>query len=75
MIPFIPNGKQARFLELLSHGLSNKQVAAEIERSLPDVEYHLTKLFRLTGTRNRVELVMWWQRFRQQSPYRRRGLC
>lgn len=44
-------------LRLAAHGLSTRQIAAELHYSEQAVSYHLTRLMRLTGVSNRTALV------------------
>ena len=57
---FVPTETQVRVLDLLRRGMSNRAIADAVGISVPGVEYHLHRLFKATGTRNRVALVMWW---------------
>ena len=49
--------RQARVLELVATGASNKEIAGALACSEATVENHLTELFRRTGARSRAGLV------------------
>jgi DNA-binding NarL/FixJ family response regulator len=47
--------RQAEVLQLLASGLSNKQIAVELQLSPATVERHLATIYRKLGMRGRVE--------------------
>ena len=49
--------RQARVLELVAAGISNKEIATSLACSEATVENHLTELFRRSGARSRAGLV------------------
>jgi len=49
--------RQARVLELVATGASNKEIAAVLGSSEATIENHLTELFRRSGARSRAGLV------------------
>jgi len=49
--------RELEILELVSHGLTVKQVASRIGLSPRTVETHISKLYRKLGVRNRVQAV------------------
>ncbi|HVV49566.1 MAG TPA: LuxR C-terminal-related transcriptional regulator, partial [Polyangia bacterium] len=49
--------RQARVLELLATGASNKEIAAALACAEATVETHVTELFRRSGTTSRAGLV------------------
>jgi DNA-binding CsgD family transcriptional regulator len=51
------SARQARVLELVAVGLSNKEIARALDCAEPTVENHLTELFRRSGARARAGLV------------------
>ena len=51
--------QQARIVELILAGKSDKEVAAEMGVRVPTVRTYLTRVFQRTGTGGRVELVMY----------------
>ena len=67
---FLPSGQQVQLLEFLTKGYSNKQLATTLRTSAANIEYHIHRLFVLTGAVNRVELAMWWCD-RRDAPVRR----
>jgi DNA-binding CsgD family transcriptional regulator len=48
---------ELRIVDLVSDGLTNRQIALAVRMSEKTVESHLTKLFARTGCRSRVELA------------------
>jgi DNA-binding NarL/FixJ family response regulator len=48
---------QTRVLELLTSGMSNREIAAALYMSERSVESHLTKLYREHGVRSRAQLL------------------
>ncbi len=50
--------QQARIVELILAGLSDTQVAMQMNVRVPTVRTYLTRVFQRTGTAGRVELVM-----------------
>lgn len=49
--------KERQIALLLRQGVSNKELARELDVGLPTVKTHLINLFRKTGVNNRTELV------------------
>lgn len=49
--------QETRVLRLLPHGLTNKEIATELEISVETVKSHLLRLRRKLGARNRAEAV------------------
>ncbi|MGC5284845.1 LuxR C-terminal-related transcriptional regulator [Micromonospora sp. DT231] len=48
---------ETHIIELIGHGRTNRQIAAQVRISEKTVENHLTRLFARTGCRSRVELA------------------
>jgi DNA-binding NarL/FixJ family response regulator len=48
---------QQRVAELVTAGLSNREIADELYMSLRTVETHLTKVYRELGVRGRAQLI------------------
>lgn len=48
---------QAQILDLLSRGMGDKQIAARLDMSRHNVDYHLRRLRKRFGARNRVQLM------------------
>ncbi|MEK8030856.1 LuxR family transcriptional regulator [Ideonella sp. DXS29W] len=48
---------QAQILDLLSRGMGDKQIAARLDISRHNVDYHLRRLRKRFGARNRVQLM------------------
>jgi DNA-binding NarL/FixJ family response regulator len=49
--------RQARVLELVATGATNKEIACTLTCSEPTVENHVTELFRRSGATSRAGLV------------------
>lgn len=52
--------RQQAVVALIAAGLSNKEIAAELNISCPTVKNHVTASFIASGARSRVELALWW---------------
>ncbi|OEV11498.1 hypothetical protein AN218_12570 [Streptomyces nanshensis] len=52
-----PADNELRIIELIREGMTNRQIALQLQVSEKTVEYCLTRLFARTGCRSRVELV------------------
>ena len=48
---------QSQILDLLSRGMGDKQIAARLDISRHNVDYHLRRLRKRFGARNRVQLM------------------
>lgn len=48
--------REAEVIEKLLQGRSYKEIAAELSIALPTVQSHVTRIYRKTGARNKVEL-------------------
>lgn len=57
MRPFQLTLQQHRVCELLAHGLTNKEIAAEMGIGPRTVEGHREAIYKKAGVRNAVELV------------------
>ncbi|MFD8004157.1 helix-turn-helix transcriptional regulator [Streptomyces mirabilis] len=53
---------EARIIELIQQGMTNRQIAVAIRFSEKSVERHLTRLFAKTGCRSRLDLVAAYER-------------
>ena len=49
--------REQSVLDLVSQGLMNKEIAAQLETSVRNVEKYVSRLFQKTGTSSRTELV------------------
>lgn len=49
--------RETEILQLLAHGLTNKQIAARLKISTHTVKFHVSAIFNKMGTTNRVETV------------------
>ncbi|MFJ5306827.1 LuxR C-terminal-related transcriptional regulator [Streptomyces sp. NPDC088350] len=59
---------EARIIELVQQGMTNRQIAAAIRLSEKSVERHLTRLFAKTGCRSRLDLVAAYERGGRRAP-------
>jgi DNA-binding CsgD family transcriptional regulator len=53
------SASERRVVALLHLDLSNKEIAAQLNVSVHTVKFHLSNIFRKTGTTNRSELYRW----------------
>jgi DNA-binding CsgD family transcriptional regulator len=56
--------RQGEVLGLLEGGLTNKQIAGELQLRPTTVAYHLRELFSVAGVTTRTGLLSWWIRVR-----------
>lgn len=49
--------QEAKVLHLISNGLSNKEIAAQLDISVETVKYHIKNLYRKFAVNNRVQVV------------------
>jgi DNA-binding CsgD family transcriptional regulator len=54
--------RQREVLDLVSRGVRNAEIAAQLQVSEKTVKNHINQIFSRLGTRNRVEAVLIWQR-------------
>ena len=52
--------REAEVLELLSHGLSNREIASQLVLSAKTVEHHVGQIFGKLGLRNRAEAAAYF---------------
>jgi DNA-binding NarL/FixJ family response regulator len=51
--------RELEILDLVARGLTNEQIAQELEISKRTVDNHVSNIIKKTKTKNRVELVRW----------------
>jgi DNA-binding NarL/FixJ family response regulator len=51
--------RELEILDLVARGLTNEQIAKELEISKRTVDNHVSNIIKKTKTKNRVELVRW----------------
>ncbi|MEM9541329.1 MAG: helix-turn-helix transcriptional regulator [Cyanobacteria bacterium P01_E01_bin.42] len=51
--------REVQIIDLVSNGLTNHQIARELEISKRTVDNHISNILTKTGTDNRVALVRW----------------
>jgi DNA-binding NarL/FixJ family response regulator len=49
--------RESEVLQLVAHGLANKQIALELEISEHTVKYHISSIYGKLGVSNRIEAV------------------
>ncbi len=52
-------GKERRVTELVTSGLTNREIAAELSVSIKTVEYHVSNTLSKLGLRSRAQLAAW----------------
>ena len=53
--------EDTRIMGLVATGLSNNDIAAEMDCSVSKIEKRMTAMFKEARVRKRVDLVEWWQ--------------
>src|SRR5215472_4794914 len=56
-----PSDQQLRIIELVAHGLKNREIADEVGLSRNVVRNYVGHIYREVGVRNRVELALWYE--------------
>jgi DNA-binding CsgD family transcriptional regulator len=56
-----PSPRQKRVIELVSEGLTNRDVAEQLGISAGVVRSHLYRIYDKIGISNRVELALWYE--------------
>ena len=54
--------RELEFLELVAAGLTNREIAQHFWVTESTVKFHLTRIYRTIGVRNRTAAAMWLQR-------------
>jgi DNA-binding NarL/FixJ family response regulator len=57
--PVTLSDREIEIIELVSAGLTNEDIAAQLEISKRTVDNHISNILKKTGTDNRVTLVRW----------------
>jgi DNA-binding NarL/FixJ family response regulator len=61
--------RQRRVVELVAHGLKNREIATELGIGVFVVRNYLSAIYDKIGVSNRVELALWyWARKQEDSP-------
>ncbi|RAZ92307.1 hypothetical protein DPM33_07155 [Mesorhizobium hawassense] len=53
--------RQTEIIMRVSRGMTNKQIARDLDISPATVKTFLERLFRISKARNRIALIRWWQ--------------
>jgi DNA-binding NarL/FixJ family response regulator len=53
--------RQRQVIELLAAGLKNREIAQELGIGTDVIKNYVRNIFVATGTRNRVELALWYE--------------
>ena len=51
--------KQSRIIRLIAAGMTNKEIAHELDVSVGDIKWHVSKLLRVARVSSRAALVSW----------------
>ena len=57
----IPQTDETEIIEMISKGMSNPDIAKELDCSVSKVEKHTTSMFRKAGVKRRAGLIEWWK--------------
>lgn len=58
LVRFTP--KQIRIMQLLTEGLTNKEIAAQVGNTEHVLKNYLRTIYDLSGMSNRTELALWY---------------
>jgi DNA-binding NarL/FixJ family response regulator len=64
----VPSKREQRVIELVAQGLKNREVANEIGTTEHVVKNYLRIIYDKLGLWNRVELALWYEARRQETP-------
>jgi len=64
----IPNKREQRVIELVAQGLKNSEVAGIIGTTEHVVKNYLRAIYDKLGLWNRVELALWYEARRHETP-------
>ena len=62
-----PSRRQMRVIELVAHGLKNREIANRLGIGEHVVRNYLSKIYDKIGVSNRVELALWYWARRQEG--------
>ena len=54
--------RQQQMVQLLTHGLTNREIAAKMKIKEDSVKHELVKAYDAAGMSNRVEMALWWRK-------------
>ncbi len=63
----VPNDREYRIIELVAHGLKNREVADAIGTTEHVVKNYLRVIYDKLGLWNRVELALWYEARRHEG--------
>ena len=55
-------------MSLIAQGITNKEIATEMQCSISKIEKHISAMFKKAGVKRRVDLVAWWEKTPQGQP-------
>jgi len=64
----IPSEREQRVIELVAQGLKNSEVAEAIGTTEHVIKNYLRVIYDKLGLWNRVELALWYEAHRNESP-------
>jgi DNA-binding NarL/FixJ family response regulator len=64
----IPSEREQRVIELVAQGLKNSEVAEAIGTTEHVIKNYLRVIYDKLGLWNRVELALWYEAHRSESP-------
>lgn len=56
------SSRQASLCELIARGLTNREIAFNLDLTDGTVKQYLHEIFQIAGVRNRTGLAVWWRR-------------
>ena len=59
--------EETAIMVLVAKGMTNKQIAIEMECSESKIQKHMTAMFKKAEVNNRAELVVWWGEYLQDN--------
>jgi len=72
--PVTLSSAETRVLELVEEGLTNAEIAARLYVVEQTIKFHLSRIYKKLGVRNRVEAVRWAARNRAEGDVSRQKL-
>lgn len=54
--------EETQVMSLIAQGMTNKEIATEMQCSISKIEKHISAMFKKAGVKRRVDLVAWWEK-------------